>query len=296
MIAQYFGHPQIIYVGAETVYVTTDVGYVGRARKDGSDLKPVAMPGFASSAFVGTVLAEDGDRVFFVRIPAGTIQLSYCLTTGCDSTAMPIGGPYAQYFAVDQTNHKIVWVDYSPSRLVSASTVGTISGLDVPGGTLADGSSGSRLLYAQGGVYFSDGSSVSRIPVAGGSIATITTGSAPLTILGANSSALFLHDGNAISWVPLPSGDGRGPKALIVATVTVNVDGRFAADDGSIYWVSNGQANTCEVSNCAATLEALPQRAADRVGDLGLDAAAVYWVADSSDADAVISTVWKLAR
>jgi hypothetical protein len=296
LIAQYYGHPQIIYVAAQAVYVTTDVGYVGRARKDGSDLKPVAMPGFASSAFVGTLVAEDGDRVFFVRAPAGTIQLSYCLTTGCDSTAMPIGGQYAQYFAVDQQNHKIIWVDYTPSRLVSASTSGAVSGVDLPGGMLASGSSGSRLLYAQGGVYYADGSSVYRIPVAGGSIATITNASARLTILGANSSTLFVYDGDAIGTVPLPSGDGRSPKVLVAATVTENVDGRFAADDRSIYWVSEDDVDTCELSNCAGTRKSLPKRPADRFDDVGIDAAAVYLLANSGDATPAASTVWRLAR
>jgi hypothetical protein len=36
MIAQYIGHPMIISVGDQAVYLTTDSGYVGRASKDGS--------------------------------------------------------------------------------------------------------------------------------------------------------------------------------------------------------------------------------------------------------------------
>jgi len=298
LIAQYFGHPMIIYVGAQAVYATTDLGYVGRANKDGSDLKPLAMPGFASSAFVETLLVEDGDRVFLVRI-APVLQLSYCLTSGCDATATPIGGPYTQYFAVDQANHKIVWVDYSPARFVSSPTVGTISGVDLPGGSLASGSNVARLFYSHGGIYFASGGgeSISRIAVAGGLIATVTGGTAPLAILGANSSSLFVYDGSAIGSVPLPSGDGRSPKPLIAAALNVNVDGHFAADDESMYWASNGQASTCQISNCSGTQKALPKRAVDRMWDVGIDSAAVYLLAESGDAaNPAVSTVWKLAK
>jgi hypothetical protein len=298
MIAQYIGNPMIIYVGAQAVYITTDLGYVGRANKDGSDLKPFAMPGFASSTYYGTLLAEDGDRVFLVRTGGSAIQLSYCLTTGCDATATPIGGQYTQFFTVDQSDHKIIWVDYSPSRLVSGSTTGTMSGVDVPGGTLASGSSGGRLFYSKGGIYFADGNGISRIPVAGGSVAGVTAGSAPLAILAANNTSLFLYDGRVIGSVPLPSGDGGSPKPLIATALSANVDGHFAADDSAMYWVSNSQANTCQISNCSGTQKALPKRAIDAINDVGIDAAAVYLFAQSgvTDNSTAVCTVWKLAK
>jgi hypothetical protein len=296
LIAQYIGNPGIIYVGAEAVYITTDLGYVGRARKDGSDLKPPAMPGFASSAFNGTLLAEDNDRVFLVRT-GSAIQLSYCLTSGCDVTALPIGGQYTQFFAVDQTDHKVVWLDYSPSRFVSASTIGAVSGLDVPGGIIQSGWNGGRLLYSQGGIYFSDGN-VERMPIAGGSITSVAGGAAPLTILGANSTSLFVYDGNAIGWVPLPSGDGGAPKRLLAAAVNVGVNGRFAADDNSIYWASTGPASTCQIANCSATQKTLPKRAVDSIWDVGIDDDAIYLFAQSgvNDGNTAICTVWKLAK
>jgi hypothetical protein len=273
------------------------LGYVGRANKDGSDLKPIAMPGFAASVFYGTLLAEDGDRVFLVRYPSGSIQLSSCLASGCDSTATAIGGLYTQYFAVDQADHKIVWVDYTPPRFVSASTSGTVSGTDIPGGALADGSNGSRLFFSQGGIYFADGNGINRIPIAGGSIAGVTYGTAPLAILGANSTSLFLYDGTSIGSVPLPSGDGGRPKPLIAVTLDVGFDGHFAADDISIYWANNGQASTCQITNCSATQKALPTRAVDRIYDVGIDTAAVYLLADSFDANnSVVSNVLKLAK
>ena len=165
-------------------------------------------------------MAEDGDRFFFVRNNGGSaVQLSYCLTTGCDGTATPFSGQYGQHFAVDKLNHKIVWVEYSPSRLVSASTVGAVSGVDVPGGTLEPGTSGSRLFYSHGGIYFAEGTGVYRIPVSGGLISTVTGGTTRLAILGANSTSLFLNDEGVITSVPLPSGDGGSPKPLIAASV-----------------------------------------------------------------------------
>ena len=298
MIAQYFGYPEIIYVGAQAVYATTDVGYVGRASKDGSDLKPVAMPGFASSAFVGTLLAEDGDRVFLVRVPGGPIQVSYCGISGCDSTAMALGGPYTQYFVLDQADHKIVWLDYSPTRFMIASTLGVVSGVALPGGALADGASVTRLFYSHGGIYFAEGNNISRFPVAGGSIASITYGTAPLSILGANRTSLFLYDGKAISFVPLPSGDARAPSVSIATAANTNLHGHFAADDSRMYWVDNDhQGNACEISNCSGTQKALPGRITDRLEDLGADADALYLLTDSSaTANTAASAVWKLAK
>lgn len=290
----------IIYVGAEAVYTTTDLGYVGRANKDGSDLKPLAMPGFASSAFVETLLAEDGDRLFSCAVRRFAIRVSHCLTSGCDSTATPIGGQYTQYFAVDRASHKIVWLDYSPARFMSASTVGTISGVDVAGGSVETTSNIGRLFYSQGGIYFavSGRTSIDRIPITGGSIASVTFATAPLSILGANSTSLFLYDGSTIGSVPLPSGDGRSPKPLTsVADLNVGVNGHFAADENSIYWVVKGQANTCEIANCAGTQKALPKRAIDSMWDVGLDGSATYLLAESGDAaNPAVSTVWKLAR
>ena len=296
LIAQYIGNPMVMYVGAQALYVTTDLGYVGRASKDGSDLKPFAMPGFASSAFINTLVAEDGDRVFFVRTLA-TIQLSYCMTSSCDATAAPIGGQYTQFFAVDQADHKIVWVDYTPSRFVSGSTVGTVGGGDVPGGALASGSSGGRLFYSRGGIYFAAGNGVNRIPIAGGSIVSVTAAAAPLTILGANSTSLFVYDGSAIGSVPLPSGDVGSPAPLILTGLNPGTDGNFAVDDNSMYWAANGAANTCQISTCAMTLKTLPKRAVDSIYDVGLDSAAVYLFAQSGLYNSTAAcTVWKLAK
>jgi hypothetical protein len=297
LIAQYIASARNIYVGAQSVYVTTDAGYVGRASKDGSDLKPLARPGFASSALMGTRLTEDGDRVFFVRALPSAIQLSYCLTTGCDSTATPIGGPYAKLFAVDQPDHKIFWVDYSPSRLVGASTMGAVSGEDLPGGTLESGTSGSPLFYTQGGIYWAEGTSIERIPASGGVRTVVTGGTTPLAILGANSTSLFVNDDSAIGSVPLPSGDGKSPTPLIAAGLAAGAAAQCAADDRSIYWVSNHVANTCQISSCLGTQRALPKLAAEWILDVGIDDVAVYLLADTGDVNNPhIATVRKLAK
>jgi len=88
-LAQYTGNLQTIAVGAQYVYATTDLGYIGRANKDGSDLQPFAMPGFVSSTLPGTLVAEDGDRAFFVWY-GNSPQLVYCSTTGCDASITPM--------------------------------------------------------------------------------------------------------------------------------------------------------------------------------------------------------------
>jgi hypothetical protein len=159
LLGQFTGNPNNLSVAPQHVYVTTDLGYVARVNKDGSDLKPFAMPGFTSTAFEGAPVEEDGDRAFFVW-NGNPLRLASCATSSCDSTITPLGGPYSQYFAVDSADHRIVWIDYSPSQFWTASTTGTPTGTALPGGTLASGSTGSRVLYAQGGLYFSDGYSI----------------------------------------------------------------------------------------------------------------------------------------
>jgi hypothetical protein len=172
-----------------------------------------------------------------------------------------------------------------------------VSAVDLSGGALASGWSGSRLFFSQGGIYFADQSVINRIPVSGGSIASITGGTQPLTILGANSTLLFLYDGSAIASIPLPSGDGRGPTPIISVALNASNGGHFAADDSSIYWAANDRANSCQISNCSATQKALPKRAIDYVYDVAVDGVAIYFLADSGDAkNPAVGTVWKLAR
>jgi hypothetical protein len=297
LLAQYVGNLVIISVGAQAIYATTDSGYIGRVNKDGSDVKPFARPGFASSAYNTTFIAEDGDRAFFSRF-APTLQLAYCATSGCDASVMPIGGPYTQFFAVDQLGHRIFWVDYSPSQIWTASTTGNLSGAALSGGTLATGSSGARLFYTGGGIFFADGGTISRLPAAGGLIVTVTSAASPLTVLGANATYLFVYDGMAIGYVPLPAGNAAAPKPMITTALNPGVDGHFVADATSAYWVNNG-VQTCEIANCAATLKALSTRAIDIVEDVGIDNQAVYWGAGSPNPDNLsvsASTVWKLAK
>jgi hypothetical protein len=280
-------------VGAQYVYTTTDLGYIGRANKDGSDLKPFAMPGFASSTLIGTLVAEDGNRVFFVWYGAN-LQLAYCLTSGCDASVTPIGGPYTQFFAVDQTDHKIFWVDYSPAALWTAPSTGTVAGTPIPGGTLASGSNGSRLFYSQGGLFFTNGGSLERISISGGSFTAPTVSNNNLTILGANDNNLFLYDGTSIVYTPLPNGTGGPPDKLIDAATVRG----FAADDTTAYWVDGGL-EACQLATCASTQRALPTRTVDSVEDVGTDAQAVYWIAvspDTGNSGIDGCTVWKLAK
>jgi hypothetical protein len=254
------------------------------------------MPGFASSAYFGTLVAEDGNRVFLVRTPGSVLQLSYCLTSGCDATATAIGGPYTQFFAADSVDHQLIWVDYSPSQFVVASSLGTVSGAPIPGGMLASGASGSRLLYAQGGVFYTDENSVHRLPISGGSFVTVASAASPLTILGANSASLYVYDGSAIGYVPLPNGTGHAPALLISASLNPGIDGHFAADDSSAYWVDQG-VKACQLSNCSSSLRSLPLPAGDPVEDVGVDDQAVYSLVSTYDsAKGVSCAVWKLAK
>ncbi len=299
LLAQYTGNLQTISVGAQSVYATTDIGYIGRANKDGSDLKSFAMPGFTSSAFEGGArVAEDGDRVFFVWYGGTSFQVSYCATSGCDATIVPVGMPYSQYFAVDPTDHRIFWVDSSPAQLWSAPTTGTVTGTAILGGTLLTGSNGSSIFYSDAGIFLTSGGMLERLPISGGSFSSPAVASSALTILGANDEDIFLYDGTSIVYTPIPNGTGGAPTPLIATSLQPVIDGRFAADDTSAYWVSGG-VQTCEIANCAATQKALPSRSVDMVVDVGTDDQAVYWGAGSPDTDDPnmgACTVWKLAK
>jgi len=298
LIARYLGYPQIIVVGTDAVYVTTDLGYVGRAKKDGSDLKPFAMPGFASSAFNSTFLAEDGDRVFLSRLTGSTVQLSYCSISGCDATAVAFGGPYSLYFAVDGSSHKVFWLDYSPTQIRVASSLGTVSGSPISGGALASGASISRVVYAQGGIYFADAGSVQKLPASGGTLTTVAASTSMLSILGTNSSSLYVFDGSVIGYVPLPNGTGRPPTPVVMTTVAPHIDGQFAADDAALYWVTSDRLQTCDIVNCPATVLTLPSVTGDHVYDVGIDDKAIYWVESTYDSanGSGASTAWKLAK
>lgn len=295
LLAQYTGNLTTIFVGAQDVYATTDLGYIGRANKDGSDLKPFAMPGFVFSGFQGTSIVEDGDRAFFVWYGGMGIQLAYCSLSGCDATITPIGGLYTQFFAIDHLDHKIFWVDCSPTELWSAPTTATTTGAALPGGMLPSGSIGSRLFYTQGGIFLSNGDAVERLSTSGGSFANVAGDTTSLTILGANDSYIFLYDGTSIVYTTLPNGAG-GPVMPLIATP--NIDGHFAADDTSAYWLNQG-VQTCEIANCAATTKALPSHGGDIVEDVGIDDQAVYWGAgalDPADINLDACAVWKLAK
>jgi hypothetical protein len=296
-LAQYTGNLTTIFVGSQYVYATTDEGYIGRANKDGSDLKPFAQPGFVFSDYPGTTIAEDGSRAFFVWYNGSSIQLAYCSISGCDATITPIGGPYTQYFAIDPTNHKIFWVDYSPTQLWSASTTGTIAGAALPGGTLPTGSSGSHLYFTQGGLFLSNGDAVERLSASGGAFADVAGGSTTLSILGANDSDLYLYDGTSIGYIPLPNGTQSAPTPLITTALGSGIGRGFAADDTSAYW-ANTTVQTCTLANCAATMKSLPSRSVDTVMDVGMDDQAVYWGANSPIPGASTDgcTLWKLAK
>jgi hypothetical protein len=298
LLAQYIGNLTTIFVGAEDVYATTDLGYIGRANKDGSDLKPFAMPGFVFSGFPGTSLVEDGDRAFFVWYGGTSIQLAYCSLSGCDATITPIGGPYTQFFAIDHLDHKIFWVDYSPTQLWSAPTTATTTGAALPGGMLPSGSNGSHLFYSQGGVFLTNGDVIERLSASGGSFANVVGGTGSLTILGANDNDIFSYNGTSIVYTTLPSGNGGSATPLIATPLNPNIDGHFAADDTSAYWVNQG-IQTCEIANCAGTVRALPSHNGDIVEDVGIDDRAVYWGAgtiDPTDTSTDACAVWKLAK
>jgi hypothetical protein len=298
LIAQYQGNLQTISLGAENVYVTTDLGYIGRANKDGSDLKAFAMPAFSSSAFNGTPhVEEDGDRVFFVWYN-GAIQLAYCSTSGCDSSIVPIGGPYTQYFTVDPLGHKIYWIDYSPTQLWVASTVGTFLGTPIPSAT-APTIYGNHFIYSQGGLLFTTAETLERLAASGGSFKTLASGSNFSNVLAANDDTVFWPTDSGIVYTSLPNGTSGAPSMLVGAPMV----GALAADNTSVYWIASGGGDsavqTCQIANCAATRTALPSRSVDILADVAIDDHAIYWGASSPvpmDVATTGCTVWKLAK
>lgn len=300
LLGQFTGNPNNLSVAAQFVYVTTDSGYIARVNKDGTDVRPFAMPSFSSTAFQGTPVGEDGDRAFFVW-NGSPIRLVYCGVSSCDSSITPLGGPYSQYFAVDPADHKIAWIDYSPSQFWTASTVGVPTATAVPGGTLASGSSGSRVVYAKGGLYYSIGQSIERLPLSGGAQTTVgytsTQTSTSLVVLAANSDSLFFSDGSTIFSTPLPSGNGAPGTKLIDTDVSGHTGVLFVADDASVYWSTSG-VQSCQLTNCSGTQKVVSGTNADQYGEIGADATAIYWTQGATVPGQKIAafTLWKLAK
>jgi len=299
MLGQFIGNANNLSVASQFIYVTSDSGYVGRVNKDGSDLKPFARPSFTSTAFQGTPVAEDGDRAFFIW-NGSPIRLVYCSISSCDSTITPVGGPYSQYFALDAADHKVAWIDYTPTQLWVAPTTGSPSGTPVPGGTLPDGSSGSHIVYAKSGLYFSIGQSIQRLPLSGGAQAAIgyTSSASPsLVALAANSDTLFFSDGSSVFWTPLPSGNGSPGTKLIDSNVSGFTGVLFVADDTSAYWSTSG-IQTCQLTNCSGSQRVVPGTSENRYGEIGIDDAAIYWTQATAVPGESLSafTLWKLAK
>jgi len=77
----------------------------------------------------------------------------------------------------------------------------------------------------------------------------------------------------------------------------------LAVDSSRIYWSStttNRRLETCDLSACAGTRRAIPVPDC-QIEDMGMDASAVYWVADgycpnSGGAAADRSQLWKVAK
>lgn len=298
-LAQYTGNPDLIDIGATSVYVSTDLGYVGKAAKDGSDLKAPQMPAFVTSAFIGAHVYEDGDRAFFVWY-GSTFQLAFCSLTSCEATITPIGGPHTQYFAVDPVDHRIAWIDYSPTQLLVAPTTGSVSGAPINSG-IDTGSGGSPLYYAAEGLFTPNGMTVQRLPLSGGSFRTAAYGAGPdnVTILGDNGINLYFYDGAAIRFTPLPAGDGSIGQDLIDTALSPGPGRRFAVDGQTAYWVSGRKIHTCRLSQCNASEQIIASQSAVQVEDIGIDESALYWANDtegSLPSGPTYFSVWKLAR
>lgn len=301
LLAQYTGAAELIDIGATSVYVSTDLGYIGKAAKDGSDLKAPQMPSFVTSARIGTHAIEDGDRVFFVWWGGSAYQVSFCSSQSGETTIMPVGGSATQYFAVDKANHRIGWIDYSPTRILVGSTTGTITGTQI---LAMDGSWSEQPLYSAAGGLFLVGSTgtIQRLPLSGGAFRTVASGAGNgnVTILGDNGTNLYFYDGASIRFTPLPAGDGLIGQKLIDTSLSPATARRFAVDAQTAYWISSGKIHTCELAQCDATEQIVASQASVQVEDVGIDGNALYW-ANAVEGNVPGSglsyfSVWKLAR
>jgi len=297
MLAQYTGNPELIDVGATSVYVSTDLGYIGRAAKDGSDLTAPVMPSFVTSAFIGTHVFEDGDRVFFVWW-GSSFHVAFCSSQSCEATITPIGGQYTQFFAVDQADHRIAWIDYSPTAIFVAPTAGTVTGAVITSGIDAT-SNGSPLYYAGGGIFRTNGTAIERLPLTGGSFRGVASGTDTVTILGDNGSSLYFYDGASIRFTPLPAGNGATGQKLIDTPFAPGSGRRFAVDATMAYWISNSKIHTCQLTQCNATEQIIASQAAVQVEDIGADESALYWAnlpEASLPSGPTYFSVWKVAK
>jgi len=199
---------------------------------------------------------------------------------------------------VDQTDHRIAWISYSPTQILVGPTTGTVTGTAISSG-IDPTSSGTPLYYAEGGLFFAADANVERVPLTGGSFRTAAYGSGNVAIVGDNGSNLYFYDGTSIRFTPLPAGNGAIGEKLIDTPFSPGPGHKFAADTQTAYWVSSGKIHTCQVAQCNGTEQIIPTLASVDVDDLGIDQNALYWVTSpegSLPSGPEYFSVWKLAR
>jgi hypothetical protein len=141
---------------------------------------------------------------------------------------------------------------------LAASTTGAVSGAAVSGGALPTGtSSGGRLCYTGGGVFFADGGTVNRLPAAGGLSSRSRRQRALSPFLAQTRAICSSTTGRAIGYVPLPAGNAAAPKPMIITVSIPALRDTLPPTKTHAYWVKPGRSDLRDYKTAQRLLKAL---------------------------------------
>ena len=128
-----------------------------------------------------------------------------------------------------------------------------------------------RPIVHAGILYWGDpgAGTIRDTPVAGGAVATLTSGLEAVTSLGISGAALYFADGYLLAAVPLAGGT-----AMSVGLPTGAPVGALAVDEARAYYTSWGSTGAIPFD------QSQPTRIADEQGDpnaIAVDSTSVYW-------------------
>jgi len=292
-----------ISLGDAYVYAKGETNLLVRVKKDGTDLTAAPVATFATSGCPGGGAEEINGRVFYQWNDGSTCRMAVCSTNDCDGTTVGFApaniGTQGYKFALDRANLRLFWYDAVSKRVMTApaSASGTPAVTTVTSADIPAASAGYWMGYAAGGILFSSGQYISRLPATGGIYQQLLdTSGVDLNTLWASSSRLYFSDDSGTKFLTLPTAAG-GYQSLGTSMAHV-----LWSDDVDLYWTSGNQSSlyACKVDKCLATTNTVFTTNCI-INSIQGEAAAVYWGSYGGCVAPGAATmdnlqIWKLAR
>ena len=289
-----------ISLSDEYVYGKSETTLVLRAKKDGTSLATAPLPTFATSGCPGGGVEEVDGRVFYQWNDGTTCRIAVCSTSDCDGTTQGISSTtpssYVQSFVADRAGSRLFWFDATAKRFMTVSTKGTTVPTPTPLSSVDLVVSRAWTGYAAGGIFFDEGTSMYRMPAAGG-VATRLFDSADIATatLWPTGSHFFWSANSTIDFIAIPT-TSMNPQTIIAMSAK-----HLWGDDTDLYWDSDGlNIQHCSLVNCQATTALLASSPCTIVSIRG-DSGAIYWGGYGTCKEPISSAIdkaqlWKVAR